>query len=177
MSLAHELQSVKTNYFPRWDRKNLWRVVNSALPRKGGRCEFATKTIRARANKQDIQWILLHEICHAVTRLCGHGPVWQERMLVAAKQARKLLNLQLAQQIEQDVRRLRQAIESCEEERPSMRDIVSLIKEAVSFDKETPTFPRIVAYLAETFGVTKKEFLATYSERTLKKEYDQSQDK
>jgi hypothetical protein len=80
--LRKEFDRVKQKYFPRWDKKGLWKVNRGWTkfrPRRAAaRCYFHKKRIAIfRVPKRyTLEWLLIHEICHAVTRDSFHGSAW-----------------------------------------------------------------------------------------------------
>jgi hypothetical protein len=106
--LRKEFDRVKQKYFPRWDKKGLWKVCRGwpkFRPRRAAaRCYFHKKRIAIfRVPKRyTLEWLLIHEICHVVTRDSFHGIAWLKRMAKAAE----IAPLRVKKEIEEDIKQL-----------------------------------------------------------------------
>jgi hypothetical protein len=97
---------VRQVYFPRWDRKRLWRVrsaknLNGAV----GYCDFTGKLIKAASileNDDELTALLIHEIAHAATA-SYHTKRWLTRMEKAAQRAKRVGRSNLARLIRKDL--------------------------------------------------------------------------
>lgn len=90
--LQNAFQYVRQTFFPRWDRKRKWKVVQtrSCLESDGRKKEVGdvlatccdiNKCIffnEIPENKDDLHALLIHEICHVSGR--GHGNKWARNM-------------------------------------------------------------------------------------------------
>ena len=110
ISLRHlrkEFDRVKQKYFPRWDKKGLWKVNRGWTKFRPcgavARCYFHKKRIAIfRVPKRyTLEGLLIHEICHAVTRDSFHGSAWRRRMTKAAE----IAPLRVKKEIEEDIKR------------------------------------------------------------------------
>ena len=103
---------VRRVFFPRWDRKRLWRLrivrnLNDSL----GTCDFTHRIIKAASvpvDDDELAALLIHEIGHAVTA-SYHTKRWLTRMEKAAQQAKKIGRSRLATLIRQEIDEYKQA--------------------------------------------------------------------
>ena len=106
--LKNSFEIVKREFFPRWDPRNNWVVKKDIKLDSRGWCERSIKTIKIRSipyNQNSLYWVLIHEICHAVTT-DSHGRRWGHRMLQASKSAQKKGNGELSRMILNDLEKL-----------------------------------------------------------------------
>ena len=100
--LEARFQEIRRAFFPRWDRARQWRVLSgtrSGPPAVSGFCQRREKTIYVNEPADgDLNLVLVHEICHAVT-VDKHGPRWRARMRRAAERATELRMPSLARRI------------------------------------------------------------------------------
>jgi hypothetical protein len=60
-----------------------WAFSFSGARRQWGRCDYAARTIYVSAylaglgTPEEVRAVLLHEVAHALTPGCGHGPAWR----------------------------------------------------------------------------------------------------
>jgi len=100
--------SIKKSYFPRWDQGSHWKLKVAGIRKRFGEfgyCDDVSKTIYIASEikkKSDLQVVMIHEICHAVTRT-GHGKMWARRLLKAAKKAKELKNFKLEAALKKEV--------------------------------------------------------------------------
>ncbi len=88
-------------FFPKWDRRREWMVAPSGV--QGSRCHRETKTILVEdVAGEELEHILIHEICHAVTTT-AHGATWRRRVQKAAEQAERNGRVGLAHRIREDI--------------------------------------------------------------------------
>src|SRR5580700_6595928 len=105
MNLRRRFREIKQQFFPRWDRNNLWRVSTRSRRRVHGRCDPERRVIEIVARHSDpdeMDRLMIHEICHAVADM-GHGKVWQDRIENAAKTADDLGRHRLAELLREEI--------------------------------------------------------------------------
>ena len=98
MNLRQHFLEIKRQFFPRWDRDNLWRIRTSSYRNVHGYCDIKRRVVEVVArydNPDEQDCLLIHEICHAVASL-GHGKKWFARMEKAASRAKQLGRHKLA---------------------------------------------------------------------------------
>ena len=93
VQITKHLREVKALFFPRWDRQNLWRVNTRSRRTGHGYCDQERRVVEimdpAPDEPDERDMLLIHEVCHAVTR-GSHGNEWQSRMKRAAERAEEL---------------------------------------------------------------------------------------
>lgn len=107
--LQSAFKRVRKKYFPRWDKDVKWRCELKPDLLLLGKCDRKTKTIFLREvldNQVELHWILIHEICHAVT-IQGHYKTYRKRMRKAAEKAKKFNQPALADRIKNDIERIK----------------------------------------------------------------------
>ena len=100
---------IKTQYFPEWSSGG-WTVCWGQSPSNEGddpadgfgECVPATQTIWITQDRPDLDYTLVHEICHAVTGQ-EHGNGFYERMQEAATDASNTDDHALAASIAQEI--------------------------------------------------------------------------
>jgi hypothetical protein len=107
---SHDLRkawtAVRRDFFPRWDRHNIWRLVISRLPGIcHGQCQaekhrIVIQIVPSDADERDA--LLIHETCHAFSP--SHGKLWQARMGKAAERAKQQKRLRLAELLQEEIR-------------------------------------------------------------------------
>ena len=74
-ALEKRFEQIRKDFFPRWDKGNVWQIkLDTSLPGHG-RCDKKEKTIviqRVTDDNDKMDSLLIHEIAHAVTT-DGHG--------------------------------------------------------------------------------------------------------
>jgi hypothetical protein len=123
LRLIDSFEFVRKEFFPRWDNKKEWLIKKltvkdrKELGIKGpcmGRCEREIKTILIQALKlfllphgeNSLHWLLIHEICHAVSS-DSHGRRWKNRMLRMSELAQKKGDLPLSKMILLDLEKIK----------------------------------------------------------------------
>jgi hypothetical protein len=92
MTLRQHFLEIKSLFFPRWDRDNLWRISTKSRRNVHGHCDRERRVIAIviqHSDPDERDSLLIHEICHAAAN-GSHGKVWQRRMEKAAKRADEL---------------------------------------------------------------------------------------
>lgn len=96
--ITGHFSEVKRLYFPRWDRKGLWRVeiAGRELCRDAtGYCDSKRRRVFMYENQvytlptDGLRALLIHEICHDVAA-AGHNLRWAKRMKLAEGRAQAL---------------------------------------------------------------------------------------
>lgn len=157
-SLSDVFQSVRTEYFPRWDRKRTWRVKSSASLLVDGICHMDRRLIVLRHSADwesaDVRMTLIHEICHAVVP-GGHGQRWQGRMLKAAECAMFRGDLELSRLLKQEVEDYRAT--------PFIqpRDVYARIEQCATEQPNLP-FSTVLKFLAEELRMSRRQFLQLF---------------
>jgi len=99
-------QNIRNDFFPRWDKDNIWRLNFDPYLPAIARCMNKEKVIifqSIREPNEEFDQLLIHEIAHAVTN-DRHGKKWQNRFLNAAKKAESLGRKSLAKSIREEVK-------------------------------------------------------------------------
>lgn len=149
--MKRHFHEIKRHFFPRWDRQNVWRVRTTSTRKCQGYCDRKRKVIEVVAwhsDPDDRDHLLIHEICHAVTK-GYHGRQWQRRMEKAAETADELGRTRLSKLIREEVVRRR-------EQGEGIRLTYELVKEWVQSVPDV-TLPQLEKALAEENGVTVSE--------------------
>jgi hypothetical protein len=107
-NVRRQFDDVKRLFFPRWDREGHWRVTTKTRRSAAshGICDLKRRVIEISARPTDadeMDRLLIHEICHAVAVRPGHGKEWQARMEKAAQKAEKLGRSCLAQLLREEI--------------------------------------------------------------------------
>lgn len=149
--MKRHFHEIKRLFFPRWDRHNEWKVRTTSARKCHGHCDRERKVIEIVARQSDLDdqdHLLIHEICHAVTR-GFHGREWQRRMEKAAETAYELGRTRLASLLREEVVRRR-------EQGEGIRLTYELVREWVQSVPDV-TLPQLENALAEENGVTVPE--------------------
>ena len=105
MNIRRYFLEIKHQFFPRWDRHNLWRISTRLRRTVHGYCDAERRVIEIviqHADPDKSDCLLIHEICHAVAK-GGHGKVWQRRLEKAARRADELGRDGLAKLLRQEI--------------------------------------------------------------------------
>ena len=109
IDLVSSWEAIRTIYFPRWDRKCKWRirqVLPGAIGRGNGECSRMECLIRmseVSSDPDELDSLIIHEICHAVSNKDDHGNEWQAKMRVAALRAQTLGRQRLTGKLVEDI--------------------------------------------------------------------------
>ena len=153
--LKHEFQTVRQQFFPRWDRESRWRIRQvSDLNGAHGRVYPETRTIRIThlPDGDEGTVLLIHEIAHAASNW-GHGKKWQARMERAAVAADAMSRPELARLLRKEVAGYRDPVA-----RVTARLAYQEISDAV-VEAPDVTFLQVVDCLRRDYGFSRKEFL------------------
>jgi hypothetical protein len=105
MSFRRHFLEIKRQFFPRWDRQNLWRISTRSRRKVHGYCDRERRVIEIVIQHTDpdkCDCLLIHEMCHAVAN-GGHEKVWQRRLEKAAVRADELGRDVLAKLLRQEI--------------------------------------------------------------------------
>lgn len=147
---------IKQLFFPRWDRANLWRVSTRSKRKVLGYCDRERRVIEIvaqHADRDERDWLLIHEICHAVAD-GGHGKVWQKRMDNAAQRAHELGRHRLAELLRQEIVCYRTATEGVEQ-------AYQTIQEWMTCEPDL-TLSQVQRSLADQYGLLVSEVEKTF---------------
>ncbi len=156
--LQEEFEFIRKTFFPRWDRKEEWRIILvQDINGTQGECLKRTKTIhilKELGSIEELQALLIHEICHAVG-YWGHARKWQDRMLRSARQAADSGLSALADILRRNVQRYK------ESHRETAEMVYTEIGDYV-LDSPECEFDTIIDYMRRVRGVSREEFLKRY---------------
>ena len=151
MSIRQEFLDIKSLYFPRWDRANLWRVSTKSKRRLLGHCDrdrMVIEIVARHADPDERGRLVIHEICHAVAR-GSHGKAWQGRMVRAARRADELGRSSLANMLRREVADYQLAVEGVEEAYQTVEDWL--------VDQQDLTLAQVKRSLADQYGLLLSE--------------------
>lgn len=106
--LKDSFEFVRKEFFPTWDKKKQW-LIEKVAEGSRGYCIRRGKTILIfylPHNENSLYWLLIHEICHAISTNF-HGERWKNRMIKVAELSRKKGNSQLSKMIFHDLKELK----------------------------------------------------------------------
>ena len=155
--LTSTFETVRTRFFPRWNRDSRWKCRINRRMAGGGICCLATKTIYIDPRVDNLIGTLIHETCHALNPRVNHGGGWQRRMLIAASTAEQLGELALAEYLRSEVIQYR-----TEAEIVTARTIYSQIEQIVEESTANPSFESIVGLLAPKYLMNRRKFLKRF---------------
>ena len=165
-SLTKRLHKIQSQYFPRWDINHKYRIEKWDLP--GARCDYKEKLIHVSDINDELT--IIHEICHAVTLLKGHGEKWQNRFLKTADMADTLGNSKLAEAIRIEVKRYHEQFKDYPELKMTAAFISGEICDA-ALDAPDVSFEDIVRYVARENNMFAEE-LFKYYPKSLRRAFD-----
>lgn len=154
-TLDEAAEYVRREFFPRWDPKRHWRVVNDSRREPGvGHCRSRSRQIAVNPDGltyDEIVELLVHEVCHAVA-VDNHSERWWSRMHKAADRATEMGLGQLASAIREN------AGQPEEESQISMRAaaVYEEIRDAVDCQPEC-SYETIVRGAASSRGCFSEE--------------------
>lgn len=156
LDLKTEWEMIRKEFFPRWDRARQWKCRRVAdADGCHGRCLWDRKIIElAYFTEKTLLTLLVHEMCHAVTR-GGHGAEWLARMTMAAKRADDIGMKSLAGEIRSEVRDYKGS------PKITAADIYNRMEDVVC-DCEDISFGDAVKGIGREFGMSRREFLSEY---------------
>jgi len=148
---------VRRHFFPRWDRKGRWKVVQANdLDGAQGRCDNESKTVKIRRgiSGDDVTAILIHEICHAVGEL-GHGKRWRRRMEQAARTADALAMAAVAERLREEIKGYEEGLFM------SASDIYREISDAI-WQYPKVTFVQVLDFVRRDYGLSRAQFMKRF---------------
>jgi hypothetical protein len=160
VQLKRVFREIKSDYFPKWDKKGNWKVIRSN--HKFSHCYRDNRTIRIGQiypGLCDLRCLLCHEITHAVTS-SGHNKKWQTRYLKVAKLAEKYGDKELAEQIRNNLKMYQEA------GKIYASTIYRTVENAV-WEKPEAKFREVIKWTAFNYASTSTELIKRY--RLLKK--------
>ena len=169
-SIKNEWGMIRREFFPRWDRRGEWKCrVVADVNGSQGYCFSEHKVIKLcrhliGGDREGVQLLLIHEICHAVTPL-GHGAKWLARMATAAKRAKAIGMKSLATRLRDEAREY----EATPRETASM--VYQRMKDVV-WDCKEISFNDAVVGVSREYGMDRREFLSRY--RRLQSVYEKT---
>ena len=153
--LAEAFQTVRQQFFPRWERAGRWRLRQVAdLDAAQGECSREDHTIRITHLPEGDEGtvLLIHEIGHAVAN-GGHGKNWQARMEQAAVIAEDAGRKELAGLLRKEIAGYNAPVA-----RVSAGLVYQEIADAVT-EAPDATFCQVIDCLRRDYGYSWKEFL------------------
>lgn len=156
--LKQEFQTIREQFFPRWDRARRWRIRQAAdLNGADGQAHAETKTIRIThlPEGDEGSLLLIHEIAHAVGNW-GHGKKWQARMEQAANTAEEMGRVELAGLLRKEIVGYRDPVV-----RVTARLAYQEIADAAA-EAPDATFLQVIDCLRRDYGMSRKEFLSRF---------------
>jgi hypothetical protein len=128
MNTKERFWQIKEMFFPRWDRRNRWKIRTWSRRNLEGFCDRKKRVIEIvgeRSNQDEQDLLLIHEICHAIHS--GHGRAWVGRMKKAAGRATELGRDRLAELLEKEIDGYRQSPSSSAERAEFYEAIVNIV--------------------------------------------------
>jgi hypothetical protein len=157
MNFTESVEHIRTTFFPRWDRKRHWQVVQvDDLNGAQGWCERESKTISILDGMigNDLLALLIHEIAHAASNDC-HGRRWLNKMEEAANDANRLGQAALASL-------LREQIAGYQDDfRVTAAMLYNEIENCV-FEQPYISFSQVVDFLRRDYGLSQDDFLRRF---------------
>ena len=150
--LQETFDRVRQTFFPKWRRGDEWTVREDPTLTHYGRCDDDTKTIVIQpgwANDSRLYLILIHEICHAITRE-PHTKKWRKRFNQAGDTAKEMGQEELARMIYDEAKRY------ADHEKPlrlNERLIYATIEDVLLKDPDI-TYEESIEWVARLWGVT-----------------------
>jgi len=158
---------IKKQYFPHWDKNNLWHIEINKLT-ISGLCRSPTKTIHIAihiVNDERLTLVIIHEICHAVT-YSSHGEKWQKRFLSAASRADMLGDHKLASKIREEVSVYGDKISNLGIIKSiTATSLQSIIRDLVLFDDadvEKESVESVIGHAASQWGLNFEELMILF---------------
>lgn len=165
---------VREVFFSHWDSKE-WRVIFPSHRNVDGHCDTESKIIEigiVLKDKDDIDCLLIHEICHTLSGCAPHGITWKRTMLKKADIAERKGRTLLAVKIRKDV----DAYSLVEELGIGIHaEIYDSIDNAVLNNAEI-SYDDVIQYISHYYGLMPHEIEAQFKKskkvfETAKKKY------
>ncbi len=155
--LEGAFEYIRKTYFPRWDKKGQWTIsYKDNLPSTGW-CDIKNKAIfldSPPAKDDKLHFLLIHEICHAVTP-GSHGRKWKSRMLKASEKAKEIGHKEISKMLYENVEQYNKT--------PKMKafGVYQLIEEWTSENPDVP-YDELIKGVADYFGCYPEELEEGY---------------
>jgi hypothetical protein len=169
-TLEEEFNSVRQTFFPSWDKKKQWRIVDKAGPYCPHGCidkKAHVVEVQCMGPGQSLRVCLVHEIAHAVSSL-GHGKEWQDRVERAALKAETIGETSVAEALREEIRLYTEPFGAV---KPTADMVYNRIKNE-RLCCPTHSFDQVIDSLRNDFGLTREEFLRTFKKS--RKVYEQT---
>jgi hypothetical protein len=163
--LKRAFEQVRSDLFPHWDRKGLWRVKAVPFLAPEGKCDILKKTILIRKipdSISELKLLLIHEICHH--NASGHGAKWYRNMQAVAQRAETIGQQEIAKLIRKEIE------ESQQGEVVRAATIYGTLADWILDAHGEVPFKRLVVRLAHDHGMSVKQLLENY--KRLRRIYD-----
>ena len=158
MNFSETCEYIRTTFFPRWDRKGRWQIVQvDDLNGAQGWCERESKTISILdgMSGNDLLALLIHEIAHAASNDC-HGRRWLNKMEEAANDAADRLGQVALASL------LREQIAGYQDDfRVTAAMLYNEIENCV-FEQPYISFSQVVDFLRRDYGLSQDDFLRRF---------------
>ena len=151
-----QFMTIKRAFFPRWDRRNLWRVSTRSRRKVEGCCDPKRRVIEIvvqHGGPDQRDRLLIHEISHAVAG-GGHGTKWQDRMERAARRADELGRNRLAKMLRDEIADYRESWKPVDE-------AYGIVQEWLTCNPGL-TLPQVRRALADQYGLLVSEVAKTF---------------
>ncbi len=159
-TLQEEFNQVRKTFFPSWDKKGQWRIVDKAgpyCPHGGIDKKAQVVEVQCMGPGQSLRVCLIHEIAHAVSSL-GHGKEWQDRVEKAARKAETIGETSVAEALREEIRLYTEPFGAAT---PTANLVYSRIKNE-RLCCPTHSFEQTVDSIRNDFGLTREEFLRQF---------------
>jgi hypothetical protein len=158
--LSNRFQYVRLHFFPRWDLKKRWNVRYLPNAPFAGRCNDKTHEIFINrfANEDDLDLLLIHEICHV--RCPSHDTGWQNKFFLMSQRAKDIGRDELSNLILRELHIVR-------ESPPVTAESIYRMIEYCVRDLPSISYNDVVNYVAREHG---------YTRSALKQKYKKSKD-
>jgi hypothetical protein len=153
--LKDSFEFVRKEFFPKWDNKREWIVGRLGLKdsrhfKAHGICNRKSKSIYLRwipGDQNNLYWILIHEICHAVSP-GFHGKRWNDQMLKASELARKKGNTLLSRMILRDLAEKKLVLMMCKRSLENYKKVKQSLEKSKEFlDRNNPKYEEILGFM------------------------------
>lgn len=155
--LQTAFEYIRKTYFPRWDKKGQWTVSYKGDLPSTGSCDIKNKAIfldTAPAKDDKLHFLLIHEICHAVTTQ-SHGKKWKSRMLKASAKAKELGHKEISKMLHENVEIYNKS------NKIKAFDVYQLIDEWTTENPDVP-YDELIKGVAGYFGCYPEELEEDY---------------
>ncbi len=104
--LQERFHYIRSTFFPQWDRKKEWKVKHPSTRHVHGYCNIELKTVEVGIlfkDTDDMDKLLIHEICHAYYGCVNHGILWRRVFEKRARIAESIGRINLAEKIRREI--------------------------------------------------------------------------